>query len=68
MGGSLVAHHGAWGLAGVGSAGCDSRESHELFGPLWFAVPKKRVSQRFWEYNRYTQLVCLTNSTVCCQC
>ena len=48
MGGSLVAQHGAGGLAGVGSAGCDSRESDDLFGPLWFAVPKKRVSRRFW--------------------
>ena len=47
MGGSLVAQHGVWGLAGVGSAGCDSRESDDLFGPLWFAVPKKRVSRRF---------------------
>lgn len=47
MGGSVLANQGAWGLAGVGPAGCDNRESDELFGPLWFAVPKKRVSRSF---------------------
>lgn len=40
----VLANKGGWELAGVGSAGCDERESEDLFGPLWFAVPKKRVS------------------------
>ncbi len=44
LGGRVLANQEAWQLAGVGSAGCDGRESEDLFGPLWFAVPKKRVS------------------------
>jgi len=45
LGGRVLANQEALGLAGVGSAGCnDGRESADLFGPLWFAVPKKRVS------------------------
>lgn len=54
--GSLVAHQRDWGLAGGVSAGCDTRESDDLFGPLWFAVPKKRVSQSFGTCVSYVRL------------
>lgn len=45
IGGSVVANQGVLGLAGIGSAAHDGRESEDLFGSLWFAVPKKRVSK-----------------------
>lgn len=44
VGGNVLANQGGVGFAGVGSAGCDGHESEDLLGPLWFAVPKKRVS------------------------
>lgn len=43
-GSHLLVNPGGWGLAGLGLTGSDYHEREELFGPLWFAVPKKRVS------------------------
>lgn len=45
IGGRVVANQGVLGLAGIGSTGHDGRGSEDHFGPLWFAVPKKRVSK-----------------------
>ena len=44
-GNQLLANPG-WdmGMAGVGLAGArDDNDREDVFGPLWFAVPKKRV-------------------------
>lgn len=44
VGSQLLVNPGGLGLGGVGlSGGSDDHEREELFGPLWFAVPKKRV-------------------------
>lgn len=41
VGSQVLVNPGAFGL---GLSGSDDHEREELFGPLWFAVPKKRVS------------------------
>ncbi|CAM9225122.1 unnamed protein product [Laminaria digitata] len=40
VGSQVLVNPGAFGL---GLSGSDDHEREELFGPLWFAVPKKRV-------------------------
>ena len=45
VGSQLLVNPGGMGLARVGLTGSDDHEQEDLFGPLWFAVPKKRVSQ-----------------------
>lgn len=44
MGGSVLTNQRGLEVADIASAGFDG-EREDLFGPLWFAVPKKRVSK-----------------------
>lgn len=43
--GSQLVNLGGLGLADVGSVTSNDHVTEDLFGPVWFAVPKKRVSR-----------------------
>lgn len=53
----VLVNPGGWGLGGVGLTGSDDHEREGLFGPLWFAVPKKRVS--LWHIDHARLRLCM---------
>lgn len=51
FGRNVVVNQGGLALTGIRSAGFDDNQGGDIFGPLWFAVPKKRVRSQPCGYN-----------------